>query len=116
MISCVREPHFDGPQRDKAFTSLKERLATTPMLAYPAFNVDFTLETDASIEGLGAVSSQPQADGKLHPVAYASRALNKAETSYSITELETLAVAWAVSHFHPTCMAIRLPFSLTIQL
>ena len=80
--------------------SLKERLATPPVLAYPAFDVDFTLETDASIQGLGAVLSQPQADGKLHPVAYASRALNKAEKSYSVTELETLAVVWAVSHFH----------------
>ena len=80
--------------------SLKERLVTPPVLAYPAFDVNFTLETDASIQGLGAVLSQPQADGKLHPVAYTSRALNKAEKSYSIMKLETLADVWAVCHFH----------------
>ena len=70
------------------------------MLAFPSFDVDFTLETDASIQGLGAILSQLQTDGKLHPVAYASRALNKAEKNYSITELETLAVVWASSHFY----------------
>ena len=32
----------------------------------------FVLETDASIKGLGAVLSQNQSDGKLHPVAFAS--------------------------------------------
>ena len=69
------------------------------MLAYPSFDKDFVLETDASILGLGAVLSQKQVDGKLHPIAYASRALNPAEKNYSVTELETLAVVWGITHF-----------------
>ena len=73
---------------------------TPPVLAYPLFYIDFTPETDALIQGLAAVLSQPQKDGKLHPVAYACRALKKAERNYSITELETLAVVWTISHFH----------------
>ena len=53
-----------------------------------------------SIQGLGAILSQLQASGDIHPVAYASRALSATEKRYAITELETLAVVWAVSHFH----------------
>ena len=39
-------------------------------------------------------------DQRLHPIAYASRALSPVEQRYSITELETLAVVWTISHFH----------------
>ena len=93
--------HFEWTAEcDEAFKSLKERLATPPVLAFPSFDDDFTLETDASVLGLGVILSQTKADGRLHPVAYASRALNKSEKNYSITELETLAVVWAISHFH----------------
>ena len=55
---------------------------------------------DFSHQGLGAVLSQQQADGKLHPIAFASRALAAAEKNYGITDLETLGVVWAISHFH----------------
>ena len=40
-----------------------------------------------------------QDDGLPHPVAYASRAVSPAEKNYGITDVETLAVVWAVSHF-----------------
>lgn len=61
---------------------------------------NFTLETNASIKGLGAVLSQLQDDRSLHQVACASSSLSGAEKRYAITELETLAVTWVVSHFH----------------
>ena len=83
-----------------AFETLKSKLVQSPVLAYPDFNKSFVLETDASIRGLGAVLSQTQADDRLHPVAYASRALSPAEKNYAVTELETLAVVWAFTHFH----------------
>ena len=68
-----------------AFEELKGRLVTPPVLAYPNFDADFVLEMDASHQGLGAVLSQRQEDGKLHPIAYASRALSGAEKNYGIT-------------------------------
>ena len=83
-----------------AFQRLKRLLTTAPVLAYPNFTKQYVLETDASIRDLGAVLSQKQADDKLHPVAYASRGLTPAERNYGITELETLAVVWAISHFN----------------
>ena len=85
---------------EAAFQELKRRLINPPVLAYPDFEKDFSLETDVSICGLGAVLSQVQPDGRLHPIAYASRALSPSEKNYGITDLETLAVVWAVSHFH----------------
>ena len=79
---------------------LRGKLSQAPVLSYPSFDREFVLETDASIEGKGAVLSQPQEDGHLHHIAYASRALSPPERNYAITELETLAVVWAMSHFH----------------
>ena len=60
---------------------------------------EFILETDTSGEGLGAVLAQKQTDGFVHPVAYASRSLNPHEKNYAISELETLALVWAVKQF-----------------
>ena len=69
------------------------------MLAYPILESPFVLETDASICELGAVLSQAGEDGLSHLVAYASHSLTDAERNYSVTELKTLAVMWAMSHF-----------------
>ena len=89
-----------SPPCQEAFDCLKSKLVESPVLAYPDFQKDFSLETDASGQGLGAILSQTQSDGKRHPVAYASRALSMTERRYAVTELETLAVVWAMSHFH----------------
>ena len=90
-----------SPECQEVFTTLKKKLTESPILAYPAFDKESVLETDASIKGLGAVLSQRQDDNRLHPIAYASRALNNAQKNYGITELETLAVVWSITHFHP---------------
>ncbi|CAB0016930.1 unnamed protein product [Nesidiocoris tenuis] len=95
-----KDVHFQwGPEQQLAFETLKERLTSPPILAYPDFTSSFILATDASGCGVGAVLSQLH-DGKEHPVAYASRALNKAEMNYSATELELLAIVYAVNYFH----------------
>ena len=73
---------------------------TLPILAYPNFEKPFILYTDASTFALGAILAQKDEQKREHVIAYASRSLNKHERNYAITELECLAVIWAVKHFH----------------
>ena len=72
--------------QQKAFETLKTKLIEQPILAYPDFNKEFMLITDASGEGLGAVLSQLNDNGKETVIAYASRSLTPAEKNYPITE------------------------------
>ena len=48
--------------------------------------------------------AQQQVDGKVHPIA---RSLNPAEQKYTITELETLGLVWAVRLFRPYILGHR---------
>jgi hypothetical protein len=69
-------------------------------LKYPDFSKEFVLTTDASNQGLDAVLSQGPI-GKDLPVAYASRSLNSAETHYTTSEKELLAIVWSTKYFRP---------------
>jgi len=51
-----------------SFEELKKRLVIPPVLAYPNFDVDFVLETDASHQGLGAVYIISEAGGWQAPL------------------------------------------------
>lgn len=69
----------------KAFEELKYRLTTAPVLAFPRFDEQFRVATDASNVGIGAVLFQHHG-GREHVIAYASRSLHKPEKNYSATE------------------------------
>ena len=72
----------------------------SPVLAFANYINGFLLVTDTSKEGLGAVHSQKQEDGWFHPVAYGSWVLTMHEKNYHSTELEFLALKWAMTeHF-----------------
>lgn len=83
----------------ESFARLKEKLTTTPVLSYADFSKPFILEVDASYQGLGAVLSQ-EFEGKVRPVAYASRSLRPTErnmSNYSSMKLEFVALKWAMT-------------------
>jgi hypothetical protein len=54
-----------------AFTALKEKMCSVPVLALPNFEEGFEIETDGCDRGVGAVLSQ-----KGHPIAFLSKALS----------------------------------------
>ena len=85
---------------ESAFEALKTMCVSTPILAYPNYQLPFILHTDSSTDGLGAVLYQKQ-DGKQRVIAYASRSVSKAESNYPAHKLEFLALKWAVCEkFH----------------
>ncbi len=83
----------------QAFQSLKHALTHTPVLAFPDYKEPFILCTDASSLGVGALLMQASESQRPHVIPYASRVLNSAESKYSVTHLEALAVVWALKHF-----------------
>ena len=88
-----------GKEEARAFEELKEKLTCAPVLKNADYDRPFVVETDASLDGLGAVLSQ-EWEGKLHPVAFASRGLRRSEknmSNYSSRKLELLALKWAVT-------------------
>ena len=97
-----KSEHVDlSPEAREAFECLKAACLQAPILAFPDFNKPFLLETDASRRGLGAVLSQKQADGRYHPIAYASRIMNETEQRYHSNKQEFLALKWAIAEqFH----------------
>ena len=97
VVRIVAEHWSDECHRN--FEALKTKLTTAPVLAYADFSLPFILEVDASYGGLGAVLSQEQ-NGKVRPIAYASRGLRPTErnmSNYSSMKLEFLALKWAMS-------------------
>ena len=80
------------PDALAAFQELKMKCLTAPVLAYADFKKPFLLETEVSIEGLGAVLSQKQDDGCYHPISYTCRGLKGGELKYHSSKLEFLAL------------------------
>lgn len=70
--ATLQEPLQWTPQTENAFQTLKLALSTAPVLALPNFQEPFTVETDASGNGMGAVLSQHG-----HPIAYFSKPFTK---------------------------------------
>lgn len=92
-------PSLWSEQCQLSFATLKMKLTSAPVLAYADFSLPFILEVDASHSGLGAVLSQEQ-DGKVRPVAFASRGLRPTErnmSNYSSMKLEFVALKWAMT-------------------
>ena len=89
-----KDAKFDWPPAcQSAFDKLKVAFTSAPILKIADPYRLFILECDRSDFSLGAVLSQvcPK-DNLLHPVAYLSQSLIKAECNYAIFNKELLAI------------------------
>uniref|UniRef100_A0A8R1HY74 RNA-directed DNA polymerase n=1 Tax=Caenorhabditis japonica TaxID=281687 RepID=A0A8R1HY74_CAEJA len=101
-------------EQEDAFQKLIQAVCQAPVLAQP--NVDVALEgkrpfmiyTDASRQGVGAVLAQEGEDGMQHPIAFASKSLTPAETRYHVTDLEALAMMFALRRFKTIVYGTRV--------
>ena len=80
----------------QAFEDLKTALTTAPVLTHYYSSLPIRLHSDAIYEGLGFILCHVS-DGVEHPFIYGSRTLSNCELNYGVTELECLAVVWAIT-------------------
>ena len=78
-------------QCENSFKQLKKKLVSAPILALPESGKEFTVFSDASIQGLGCVLMQ---EGRV--IAYAKRQLKPHEKKYPVHDLELAAVVLAL--------------------
>ena len=78
-----------------AFHQLKHILATDLTLNLPDDNMQFKLQTDASVDGIGAVLLQVTPNGD-RPLAYMSKKLTKSQVNWPTIEQECYAIVQAV--------------------
>ena len=91
-------------EEQRAFETIKQRLMSAPILAYPNSEGMFILDTDASDYCYGAVLSQMQMNSKgvmeERPIAYASKKFSDTERFYCARRRELLAIINFVKHFN----------------
>lgn len=89
-------------EHQDAFENIKSAFREAPSLHIIRSDMKFGLFVDASEKALGARLYQfheKNPEVKL-TIAYASRSLRGAEINYTITELECLALVWALRKWH----------------
>lgn len=99
-LTSTKLPFRWNEEAGKAFTDLKQRFTSAPILTVPDPSLQFVVEVDASESGVGGVLSQRSPkDNKLHPCSFFSYRLSPAERNYDIGDRELLAVKMALEEW-----------------
>ena len=83
-----------------AFSVLKDKLVSAPVVVAPDWSFPFELMCDASDFAIGAVLGQKR-EKIFQVIYYESRTLNDAQLNYATTEKELLAIVFAFDKFRP---------------
>nr|GEX46724.1 reverse transcriptase domain-containing protein [Tanacetum cinerariifolium]GEX49347.1 reverse transcriptase domain-containing protein [Tanacetum cinerariifolium] len=89
---------FFSKERVEAFQTLKRNLTEAPILIALDWDFPFELMCDASDFAIGAVLGKRQ-EKHFRPIHYASKTMTEAESNYTTTEKEMLAVVYAFEKF-----------------
>ena len=95
-ISDARGPYQPSPQAVQHFQAIQAILGKDIKLFYFGTQQHTTMQTDASIKGLGSVWYRMEYQSTLY---FASRTLTPAAKKYYNLECETLATIWGMEHF-----------------
>nr|GEY90993.1 reverse transcriptase domain-containing protein [Tanacetum cinerariifolium] len=91
-------PFIFSPECVDAFQTLKRKLTEAHILIAPDRDIPFEVTCDASDFAIGAVLGQRQ-DKHFRPIHYARNTMTEAESNYTTTEKEMLAVVYAFEKF-----------------
>ncbi|GJS41324.1 reverse transcriptase domain-containing protein, partial [Tanacetum coccineum] len=91
-------PFFFSKECIESFNILKRKLTEAPILIALDWDLPFKLMCDASDFAIGAVLGQRK-NKHFQPIHYASKTMNEAQTHYTTTEKELLAVVYAFEKF-----------------
>nr|GEX77711.1 reverse transcriptase domain-containing protein [Tanacetum cinerariifolium] len=82
----------------EAFQTLKRKLTEAPILIAPDWDMPFEIMCDASDFAIGAVLRQRQ-EQYFRPIHYANKTMTEAESNYTTTKKEMLAMVYAFEKF-----------------
>ncbi len=74
-------------------------MVTAPILVFPDWKKEFHVHVDASCIALGEVLTWASEGELVHPIAFTSRKLSKAEKNYSTIERKGLAMVYVLQNF-----------------
>jgi RNase H-like domain found in reverse transcriptase/Reverse transcriptase (RNA-dependent DNA polymerase) len=88
-------PHPKIVHDVRAFDTLKQGVATTPVLCQPDFTKPFVVDTDTSAYALGTVLQQEDQEGHLHPIAFMLRTFDSTQRNWDVADCELFAIVEA---------------------
>ena len=78
------------------FDIFKEKINAAQMLHYPDYNLEWTLQTDASKYGIGGVLLQRLKNGDQVPIVFISKTFSKHAREWSTIQAEAYAIYYCV--------------------
>jgi len=94
------------PEHQMAFGEVKARLVADLLLACPDFSITFTLQTDASDYGIGAILTQVTEKGKSNLLLEPK--VERRGEKLRTTVKECLATVWAIRKLKPYLEGYRI--------